>query len=157
MTAICIQNSRSLSAGRVHGGRADDTGADSRLEVAANPGLDLRRAAVGLEALEVEAKQFHPLPEVRVVDSAAIGVEGVDHLEEPPLLSRRLGGGVEARRSRVLAGDRKMAKGDRHLALADLLPSGGAMGTSKIGIDDQRLALAAQMVLRTKWGNSSAG
>jgi hypothetical protein len=62
MTAICIQNSRSLSAGRVQGRSANDTGADSRLEVALDTGRDLWGAAVGLEALKVEAKLFHPLP-----------------------------------------------------------------------------------------------
>lgn len=157
MTAICIQNSRSLSAGRVQGGSADDTGADPRLEVATDPSLDLRRATVGLEALQVQAELTYPLPEVRVVDPATIGVEGVDHLEEPPLPRRCLGGGVKARRSRVLAGHREVPKGNRYLALADLHPSAGTMGASEIGIDDQRLALAAQMVVRTEGGNRGAG
>lgn len=157
MAAICFQNSRSLSAGRVQGRSSNDTGADSRLEVAADPGLDLRGATVGLEPLEVKVEPIRPLPEVRVIDSATIGIEGVNHLEETSLPSRRLGSGVEAGRSSMLAGHWEMAKGNHYLALANLRPSGGAMGASEIGVNDQRLALATQMVVGTKRRNRSAG
>ena len=82
------------------------------LEVAADPRGDLGRAAVGLEALEVEPERLDPLPEMRVVDPAAVGVERVDHLEEAALQPGRLGGGVQGRRARVLAGDREVAEDD---------------------------------------------
>ena len=101
MVAICFQNSRSLSKKRVHKhGSVEDCGcfgdarADSRLEVAPHPGGDGCRAAVRLEALEVEPELLDPLPEVRVIDVAAVGVERVDQLKEVPLPARGLGRGV---------------------------------------------------------------
>ena len=54
-----------------------------------------------------------PLPEVRVVDVAAVGVERVDELEEGALAAGGLGRGVQRRRARVLAGDREVAEGER--------------------------------------------
>jgi hypothetical protein len=64
---------------------AGDPGADPRLEVASDVGGDSRRTPICLEALEIEAEALGSLPEVRVVDTAPVGVEGVDHLEEAAL------------------------------------------------------------------------
>ena len=54
----------------------------SRSEVALDPGRDLDRAAVALEAVEVEPEPLGPLPEVRVVDAAAVGEQRVPELPE---------------------------------------------------------------------------
>jgi hypothetical protein len=79
------------------GGGGGDAGPDPRLEVPAHTHGDGVRAAVGLEALEVEPHPLDPLPEMRVVDVAAIRVERVDHLEEGALQAGGLGGGMERR------------------------------------------------------------
>src|SRR5689334_5552271 len=110
------------------GGGAGDAGADARLEVAADAGGGDVGAAVGLEALEVEAELPSTLPEVRVVDAAPVGVERVDHLEEATLQAGGLGGGVQRRRARMLAGDGEVAEDDRRLAFGDLGPGRGAVG-----------------------------
>lgn len=94
---------------------------------------------------------------MRVIDPATIGIQRVDHLKELALPPSCLGSSVEARGSWVLAGDWEVAEGNRHLALADLLPCGGAMGTTEVGIDDEQLALTAQMILRTERRNRGAG
>src|SRR5262245_57848940 len=105
MVANCVQNSRSLSPCRVHGaakrphrGRnafpmhskgnalrpglgiencrsAGYASTDAGLEVAPHPGGNRVGTAVGLEALEVEAQMPDPLPEVGIVDVAAVFVE----------------------------------------------------------------------------------
>lgn len=67
------------------GGGAGDAGPDAGLEVAPHACGNRLGAAIGLEAVEIEAEALGPLPEVRVVDVAAVGVERVDHLEEAPL------------------------------------------------------------------------
>lgn len=136
---------------------ADDAGPDAGLEIAADPVPDLLGAALGLEALEVEAEPLGPLPEVGIVDAATLGIDGVDHLEEAALPPRRLGGGVQRRRPRVLAGDRKVAEDDPCPPLADLPPGAGAVWAGEVGVDDQGLALSPRVVLRTDRGDRGAG
>jgi hypothetical protein len=147
---------------RPHLGREDrgctgDAGADAGLEVAADADRNGVRATIGLKTLEVEGKLLDALPEVRVIDVAAVGVERLDHLEEGALQGRRLGRRVQGRRARVLAGDRKVAKDDLCLAAGDLRPSRGAMRTAQVGVDDQLWALAVAMILRACRGNRGAG
>ena len=79
------------------GGRSGDASPDPGLEVPAHTHGDGVRAAIGLEALEVESQPLDPLPEVGVVDVTAIRIERVDHLEEGALQAGGLGGGVERR------------------------------------------------------------
>jgi hypothetical protein len=138
-------------------GRFGDPGADSRLEVAPHPGGDGCRAAVRLEALEVESELFDPLPEVRVIDVTAVGVERVDQLEEATLPARGLGGGVQSRRAWVLAGDREVTKDDRRFALADLGPGRGAVRAAEVGVDDQLRPLSPAVVVRAGRGDRGAG
>jgi hypothetical protein len=157
MTAICVQNSRSLSAGRVQGRRTSDTAADSRLEVAPDPGFHLRRSPLTLEALQVEAEPLCPLPEVWIVDPPSIRIERIDHLEEATLHPRGLGGGVQRRRAGVLAGHWEMPEGDLRPPLADLRPGGGAVRTTEVGVDDQRLALAPNVIFGADRGDGCAG
>jgi hypothetical protein len=138
-------------------GGAGDAGADAGLEVTADTCRNRFGAAIGLEAVEIEVEALGPLPKVRVIDVAAVLVERIDHLEEAPLLPGGLGGGVQSRRARVLAGDREVAEDDYRLASADLEPSRGAVGAAEVGVDDQLRALTAAMVLRSDRGNRSAG
>jgi hypothetical protein len=76
---------------------AGHAGANSGLEVASDPSCDRVGAAIGLEALQIETELLGSLPEVRIVDVAAVAVERVNHLEEAPLRAGRLGGGVQGR------------------------------------------------------------
>ena len=68
-------------------------------------------AAVGLEAVEVEPERRDPLPEVRVVDAAAIGEQRIPEAPERflRLERRRLACRVQGRRARALAGEREVA------------------------------------------------
>lgn len=138
-------------------GGCGDAGADTGLEVAAHAGLDRGRAAVGLEALELEPKPFGTLPEVGIVDVTAIPVERVDHLKEASLQAGGLGGGVQGGRARVLAGDREVAEDDRRRARADLQPGRGAVRAAEIGVDDQLGAGAAPVVVRAGGRDRGAG
>ena len=73
-------------------------------------GGDGRRAAVGLEPLEVEPELLGAPPQMGVVDVPAIGVERGDHLEEIALGAGRLGRRVQGGRAGSLGGEREMAK-----------------------------------------------
>ncbi len=157
MAAICIQNSRSLSSGRVQGRRAGDTSAYSGLEIAAYAGFYGVRAPVCLEARQIEAKSLHALPEVRVVDPAAIRVKRVDHLEKPALAAGGLGRRVQERRAGVFAADRKVTEDDPGRPFADLDPGGCAVGAAEVGIDDEQLAIAARVVVAARWRDGGAG
>ncbi len=85
-------------------------------------------------------RRLDPLPEMRVVEVAAVGVERVDHLEEAALQPGCLGGGVQGGSARVLAGDREVAEDDRRLAPGDLRPGRGAVRTAEVGVDEQLAA-----------------
>lgn len=143
--------------GRKDRGRYGDAGADAGLEVVADAGLDGGGAAVGLEALEIEAEALGAAPEVRVIDVSAVLVERVDHLEEMSLQPGGLGRPVQGRRARVLAGDGEVAEDGRCPALTDLEPSGGAVRTAEVGVDDQRGSLATTMILGADRRNRGAG
>lgn len=157
MAAICFQNSRSLSARRVQGRRSSDTTADAGLEIAPHAGLYLLRPTIGLEALQVEAQDLRTLPEVGIVDMAVLGIDRVDHLEEACLRSGCLRRGVQGGRTWVLARYREVAEDDPCRALAERRPGGGAVGAAEIGVDDQQLALAADVVVRARWRDRGAG
>ena len=146
-----------LGCAREYRRRSGDAGANSGLEVAAHPGGDRVGATVGLEALEVEPEPLDPLPEVRVVDVAAVGVERVDQLEEATLQPRRLGRGVQRRRARVLAGDGEVAEDDRRPAPSDLGPGGGAVRAAEVGVDDQLGPLPPAVILRPSRRDRGAG
>lgn len=134
-----------------------DAGADAGLEVAAHAGLDGDGAPVGLEALEIEPESLGALPEVRIIDVAAVLVERVDHREEAALQAGGLGSRVQGWRARALAGDREVTKDDRRLALADLQPGRGAVRAAQVGIDDQLGTVAAPVILRADWRDRGAG
>jgi hypothetical protein len=139
------------------GGGGGDAGADAGLEVAPHAGLDRRRTAIGLEALEVETPALDPLPEVGVVDSTAVGVEGIDHLEEESLAACRLCGRMQSGRARVLARDREVTEDDRRRAARDLVPSGGAVRAAEVGVDDQLRAIPPLVVFRPDRRDLGAG
>lgn len=88
---------------------------------------------------------------------AAVFVERVDHLEEAALQAGGLGGCVQGRRARVLAGNREVAEDDRRPAFADLEPGRGAVRTAKVGVDDLLGTLAAPMVLWAGGRDRGAG
>jgi len=115
--------------------------------VADAPG-DGSGAAVGLEALEIQPEPLGAPPKVGIVDVAAVRIKRVDHLEEATLQAGGLGGRVQGRRARVLAGDREVAEDDRRLALADLQPGRGAVRATEVGVDDLLRAAATPVVLR---------
>lgn len=89
---------------------------------------------------------------------ATVAVERVDHLEEAPLETGRLGGGVERRRARVLAGDREMSENEPARLFLQALPDTGAAGTAEVGVDDQALLpIAADVILRLDGWDRGAG
>ncbi len=131
-----------------YGRSASHAGADAGLEIIADPGLHLGGAPVGLEAFQIETQILDPLPKMRVVDPPPVRVERVDHLEEAPLATGGLGGGVESRRARMLAGDREVTENEPPRLGVQLLPVGGASRAAEVGVDDDPLlSLAADVVV----------
>jgi hypothetical protein len=110
--------------------------ADPRLEVAPDPSLYVLRAPISLELLQIQPQALDPLPEVRVIDPAAVGIEGVSHLEETTLPGGRLSGSVQHRRAWVLAGERKVAEDEPPRLLLQAPPNAGAARAAEIGVDD---------------------
>jgi hypothetical protein len=157
---------RSLSCRRLAGqksasaedrGGRGDPGPDAGFEVAPDARGDRVGAAVALEALEVEAERFGPLPEVRIVEMALVGVDRVDHLEESALGAGRLGGGMQRRRAGALAGKREVAERQPDRTGGDLDPFGGAMRTPEVGVEDRLLALAANVIAGAEGRDRGAG
>src|SRR5215218_10549694 len=143
------ENSGSGGGKTEDAGRRGDPGPDARFEIAAHTRLHLRRAPRGLERVETEAQLLDPLPEVRVVDAAAVAVERVDHLEEAPLPAGSLGGRVQSRRAGVLAGNREVAEDEQAGPVAQVRPLGGAARAAEVGVDEAPLPLAVDVVLRS--------
>src|SRR5829696_5744961 len=84
-----------------------------------------------------------------VVDATTVGVERADHLEEAPLSAGRLGGGMERRRTRVLAGHGEVAEDETARLLPQASPGPGATGATEVGVDDQPLLpLSAGVIAR---------
>src|SRR2546430_15162 len=72
------------------------------VEVAADSGGGFLGAAVGLEAVDVQAEVPGPLPQVGVLEAALVGVERVVQLPEAPLARGGLGGARTGPGARVL-------------------------------------------------------
>ena len=93
-----------------------------------------------------------------VVVVAPVREQRVDHLEEPPLQSRRLGGGVQGRRSRVLAPHREVAEDDAPpRGGGDPAPGRGAVRAAEVRVDDQVGALAPGVVVGADGRDGGAG
>ena len=90
--------------------------ADPGAKVALHPLGDRLRAAVGLEAVEVEPQALRPLPQVGVVEVGLVLEQRVVHLPEAPLQGRRLGGVGQDAGPRVLGLDREVAEDPRDSA-----------------------------------------
>src|SRR5215207_10556472 len=90
------------------GRRPRDARADPADDVALDPRANPFRAAVAVEALEVDPEALRALPEVGIIDAAAIGVERVAHLPEHALHPGGLRGGVKRRGPRVRRGHREV-------------------------------------------------
>lgn len=133
-----------------------NAGTDARLEVAADAGGDGDGAALGVEALEVEVEALGALPEMRIVDMAAVLVQRVDHLEETALQARGLSGCMQRRRARVLAGHGEVTEDDRRLALGDLSPRRGAVRAAEIRVDDQARPTPTKVIIGPLRGNGCA-
>ena len=127
--------------------RGGDPRADAAPEVALDPVRGLSRAAVGLEALEVEAHQPGPLPEVRVVEVALVLEERVMHLPEPALPRRRLGRRREHAGAWVLRGHREVAEDPPHRQLLEDQMRLRAVRALEVGVLDDHRAVAADVVV----------
>src|SRR5579875_3332909 len=77
--------------GREHGGRRDHPRPHAGFEVAPHAGAHRLAAAIGLEALEVQAQLAGPPPQVRILQASLVGEQQVVHLPKAALQSRRLG------------------------------------------------------------------
>ena len=149
LAAICFQNSRSLSEKRVQPALRNTVWA-SKMAGGATPARipdsKSRRtragnrigAAIGLEAVEVEPEPLGPLPEVRIVDVAAVGVERVDHLEEAALQPAASAAACRAGERGCLLATGKWRKTSRAWPRGELRPGGGAVRAAEVGVDDQR-------------------
>lgn len=124
------------------------------MKIGPDPCLNGVSAAVGLEALEIEAQPLHPTPEMGIIDVRSVGVKRIDHLEEAPLAASRLGRGVQGWGARVLAGDREVPKDEAAGVFAKPLPVGSAVRAAEVGVDDDPLLpLTANVVVRPNRGD----
>ena len=121
--------------------RPGDAGADPALEVAPHALGDRLRAAIGARSARGRARaRVAPLPQVRVVDCARIGVDRVDHLPEGVLAAaarpprrRRAAPARAGACARPGSGGRRAAA----RSCADLRPGGRAVRAAEVGVDDQ--------------------
>src|SRR6185312_11939211 len=91
-------------------GRRHDARPHAALEVAPHAREDRIGAAVGVEALDVEAERARPLPQVRVLQARLIGVERGVHLREAALEAGRLRRARRRPGARVLRSDGEVAE-----------------------------------------------
>ena len=115
-------------------------GASTRLGVAVSPARSASRmsrwtrcggvgaAAVLIEAPHVEPQPLAQRPQVRVLEVALVGVDGVGERPERVLLGRRLGGVRERQRPRVAGLEREVAQD--HLASGCLSAAGARPRTA---------------------------
>ena len=141
--------------------RTGHPGADPALEVAADPLGDLVRAPVALEALEVEAEPSRPLPEVRIVDSAAVGEQRVPDRPEAPSsdCSATRPRPPRAAPARGVACWRPGSGGRRAAAAASRSadPGGRAVRAGEVEVEDRLGPVAADVVVGPIGGDRGAG
>ena len=132
-------------------------GADAGAKVALYPLGNGVGAAVGLEAVEVEAERRDALPEMRVVEVALVGVEGVVHLPEAALERGSLGGVREPARARVLRLDREVAEDAPYREPVEQRSGLRAERALEVRVLDYERALAADVVVRERLRRRRAG
>ena len=113
------------------------------------------RAAVAVEALEVDPEALRALPEVGIIDAAAIGVERVAHLPERALHPGGLRGGVKRRGPRVLRGHREVPEAEPQRQPPDLGPRSRAVGAPEVRVDDRLPPLPADVIVRADSGTDA--
>src|SRR3954462_570284 len=103
-----------VSPGDPHGRRSRRAPAQGIVHVALDALGDGVAAAVALEPVEVDAELLAARPEMRVLETALVGVEGIGEFPEPALVGGRLGRMGERDRARVLGAQREVAVRDAH-------------------------------------------
>src|SRR6185312_3061039 len=131
------------------GGRGGDAGPDSAAEIGLDAVGDLLRAAVCLEAVQIEAELPRPLPQMRVVEVALVLQQRVVHLPELPLEASRLGGGRQHPGAWVLRRDREVPEHARDRQLLEDQVRLRAVRALEVRVLDYRRSLAARVVGRT--------
>src|SRR5215211_4420594 len=140
------------------GRRPAYTGARAADAVSLHPLVDRIGAPVRIEATEVETEALGALPEVRIVDPAAVGVKRVAHLPERALQPGRLGRRVECGRTGMLGGHREVTEAELNRQVPDPRPAGGAVRTAEVGVEDHlRSSPSCDMVIGPDRGHRGAG
>src|SRR5665213_582892 len=106
------------------------------------------RAAVSLEAVEVEAERLGVLPQIGVVGVPRVLEQRVVELPEAALRAGGLRGGGQRHRARMLGGDREVAEGESDRRLAQALMRERAARAGEIRVDHQQrpVGLAAYVI-----------
>ena len=122
--------------------------ADPAAEVPLHPLRRRIRAAVGLEAVEVDAQRLAARPQVRVVEAPLVLVERVVELPEAALARGGLGGLGEHPGPRVLGDDGEVAEHPAHRKPREQQVRLGAVRALEVRVLDDEQPLAADVVVR---------
>jgi hypothetical protein len=115
-------------------------------------------APVGLESLDVEAQRLCTGPEVRIVEMALVGEDGIVEGPERALRRSGLGGAGQRDGPGMLGLERKMAESDTPAFVAERQRGDRAARARHVGVHDHELPhLAAHMVVGPKAGNRRSG
>jgi hypothetical protein len=137
--------------------RPRDTRAGTAEDVPLNPLADLAGAPLRVEPFEVETEALGTLPEMRIIDPAAVGVKRIAHLPERALQPGRLSRRMEGRRSGMRGSHGKMPEAQSQRQLPDSSPARRAIGTSEVQVEDHLPSLSRDMVIRPDRRDRGAG
>ena len=137
-------------SGAERGRRRLDADGAAGVCVAADAIGDGSRAAIAVEAGEVEAELARARPQVGVVLATLVEVDRPPQLPERLLMLKRggLGRRVQRGRARVLGLDREVAHAEPQPEVANRDPGRRALGAAEVEVDDRLDAGAADVVVR---------
>lgn len=132
--------------------RCRGTGAQCRPNVRGNALNHVLAAAVGLEAVDVEAQSLGVSPQVRVIEAAAVLVDRVVQRPERPLKCSGLGGVCQRYCSHVTRPDREVPEAGAHISGVKTLCGHRTARAREVGVCDheRRVGFAAHVVCGRK-------
>src|SRR3954447_13260337 len=116
--------------------RGGHPGAHAGPEVRGDAGFHRLRAAVGVEARDVEPEPLRTFPEVRVLEPPLVGEQRVVHGPEGALDGGGLGRGGRRPRARMARAHREVAEGDAQREPAQARLERGAERAFEVRVDD---------------------
>src|SRR5215210_2327917 len=139
------------------GGSSAHPGADAADEIALDALGDCIRAAVGVEARQIESKALGALPQMRDVGPPAVRIERVAEFPERTLNAGRLRRRVQRRRPRMLGRHREVAEAEAQRQLADARPGRRAVGAAEVRVDDRLDPVPREVIVDADRRHRGAG